>query len=699
MSPRGRQYAWAAAVGIGLFAWQVWALAQRFDLVQGTPKSNVMQQQLVEQLLDMRGAVWTIVAYLGFGLVSHVALGLGAVWIFRQATALLGRKERDSVGTSMVFLAMLVLFAMVLNKRLYPLSSAFADVELLMVQPLSPILIWGVAAIAVGTTCLAVVRQLHQHPKASLAAAIAIGGGLLMGTSSFNGAEIAERTQPDIIVLGVDSLRPDFMSAYGAFPAGLTPSMDQALATSVILSDARTPLARTFASYMSVLSGKNPLGHGARFNLYPRSELDSRSTLAWSLKEDGYATMLAMDESRFANFDSSFGFDSTITPQVGALDFVIGGSFDLMATNLLLAAMPASETVSLVQGNRAAYRSYRDGDHPAKVVRALRKVDPSKPLFLVSHLCLPHWPYLPGDVNAKPAFGSVLNTPGYADSPTQYLRALENVDRQFAEIIEELRRQGRLLNAIVIVMSDHGEDFGLKRDRLTELRLDGTTRELQFFGHGSFSLSDAQNHVVMGIQQYKDGRPLWQPRTMAGPASTIDLAPTIADVVGDAAGKGYEGFSWKAHLDAGTDLPGGRLRFFENGLRSTGVEQAKIDEREVAGEMAYLYDIRPDLRFEIKPSLLPSKLAEKQRGVLRGSVAVMTDPVVGHLHLAGDCWRLIDFTKKTIQCVGYPAADASVADLQQAVCGYYRSDSGFGERWCKKAGADIPLPQTAKGSL
>ena len=699
MSPRGRQYSWAGVVAIGLFAWQVWQLALRFDVVGRTPKSNVMQQQLVEQLLSMPSAMFTIATYLCLGLVAHVALTAAGVAIYRQATALLRRDERESVALCMAFLAALIVLAMMLNKRLYPLSSAFADIELLMVQPLSPALMWGLGLMVATAICLAGAGFVLRHPKVSVGVVGIVGAGLIMGGTVSDGGQAVLRKDPDIIVLGIDSLRPDFMPAYGSFPGGLTPAMDKALAASVIVGDARTPLARTFASYMSLLSGKNPIGHGARFNLYPRSEFDSRSTLAWALKEKGYTTMLAMDESRFANFDSTFGFDKTIVPKVGALDFVIGGSFDLLGTNLLFTVLPASEMLSHVQGNRAAYRSYLDSDHPDKVVRALGDVDKSKPLFLVSHLCLPHWPYVPGGVHAGREFDSVLGTPHYADSPTQYLRALEHVDQQFAEIFDELRRQGRLSNAVVVIMSDHGEDFALQRDRLRDVRPDGSERELRFYGHGSFALSDAQNHVVMAIQRFEDGQPVWRPRTMTGAASIIDVAPTLAELASNGWKADYEGVSWKSALESGANLPGDRLRFFENGLRSTGVEQAKIDEREVAGEMAYLYDIRPDLRFEIKPSLLPTKLAEKQRGVLQGSVAVMTDPVVGPLHVAGDCWRVIDYASKTTQCVPYPAPTPAVAELQREVCRYYRSDGGFSERWCKTATADIPLTQTARGSL
>lgn len=699
MSPRGRQYTWAFVVAVGLFGWQVWQLALRFDVVGRAPKSNVMQQQLVEQLLSMPSAMLTIAAYLCLGLVAHVALTTAGVGIYRQATTVLRRDEGESVSLCMVFLAALIVLAMMMNKRLYPLSSAFADIELLMVQPLSPVLMWGLGVMVATAMCLTGARFVLRHPKVSLGLAGIVGAGLVTGGTVFDGGKVVVRKDPDIILLGIDSLRPDFMPAYGSFPGGLTPVMDKALASSVIVGDARTPLARTFASYMSLLTGKNPIGHGARFNLYPRSEFDSRSTLAWVLKEKGYTTMLAMDESRFANFDSTFGFDTTIAPKVGALDFVIGGSFDLLGTNLLFTVLPASEMLSHVQGNRAAYRSYLDSDHPEKVVRALRGVDESKPLFLVSHLCLPHWPYVSGGVHDDREFGSVLGTSQFADSPTQYLRALAHVDQQFAEIFEELRREGRLSNAVVVVMSDHGEDFALQRDRLKDVDPDGGGRELRFYGHGSFALSDAQNHVVMGIQRFKDGQPVWKPRTMAGAASIIDVAPTLADLASDGWKSDYEGISWKPALDSGANLPSDRLRFFENGLRSTGVEQAKIDEREVAGEMAYLYDIRPDLRFEIKPSLLPSKLAEKQRGVLRGSIGVMTDPVVGTLHMAGDCWRVIDYANKTMQCVPYPAPTAAVAELQKEVCRYYRADGGFSKRWCKTATADIPLTQTARGSL
>ena len=698
MTPRGKHYLFAASFGMGLYLWQICQLVQRLGVGVDNPKSVVMQRQLVESLLDVPGAFSTLIAFFLFGLIAHLLLAMIAIGIYRQATSVVLRSKKESMWLAVVFVAMLMVLSMIANKWLFPLSSAFADVELIMVQPLSPVFIGGMAVIGISALGFALVGVFKSHFRTSASVSAAVAIGLVVGFSGQQHEVAGERSDPDIIILGVDSLRPDFVSAYGHFPSDLMPNINAELAPAVILDDARTPLARTFVSYMSLLTGNNPLVHGARFNLYPRSKFDRRNTMAWALKEQGYSTMLAMDESRFANFDSTFGFDVTVVPRVGALDFVIGGGFDLMATNLLTAILPAIEPLSYIQGNRAAYRSYRNGDHPDKVVNALRDADPSKPLFLISHLCLPHWPYVPGGLVSSHEFSTVLSHPGYEDSPTQYLRALAYMDEQFGVILNELKRQGRLSNAIVVVMSDHGEDFSLKRDLLREIGSDGISVDRGSYGHGSFALSESQSHVVMSIQRYRGGEPLWPARRLAGAASLIDVAPTIADLASKDL-SAHEGISWRKALESGADLPKGRIRYFENGLRSTGVERAHIDENKVATEMAYLYEIRPDLRFEIREAVLPAKLAEKQRGALLGRLGVMTDPAVQNFGGAGDCWRAIDFDKKSIQCVGFPALDPDVAKLQAETCRYFERDGDFSERWCKSSRPDVPWLQTAKGVM
>src|SRR5690606_868871 len=57
--------------------------------------------------------------------------------------------------------------------------------------------------------------------------------------------------KPNIVIIGLDSLRYD---AVGRRPS-LTPSIDAFMKESVSFSDATTPLARTFPSWVSLITG------------------------------------------------------------------------------------------------------------------------------------------------------------------------------------------------------------------------------------------------------------------------------------------------------------------------------------------------------------------------------------------------------------------------------------------------------------
>ncbi|MDA5342636.1 sulfatase-like hydrolase/transferase [Stenotrophomonas maltophilia] len=685
-----RQYLCAAAVGIVLLLLQTWQIAENFGLNGGGVKNNVMQLQIAAQIASDPSTVAAIVGFVLFALMSHLLLALGAVAVYRGGCRAIAPARLDSLAMCLGFLALVMVSAILANQWLFPMSDAFSFMDLVLVQAFSPALIVLLVLLCGGMALASVITFVRENRRLSSfllpVLAIATSGTLLWQFLPVVKAGASARSEPDIIILGIDSLRPDFVPAYGQFPARLTPAIDRALEQAVILRDVKTPVARTFVSYSSILTGKNPVNSGIRFNLHPRSEFSRGNTVAWSLKERGYQTLFAMDESRFANFDDSFGFDVVVGPTAGALDFVVGGSFDLFATNLILSILPATDALSPVKGNRAAYRNYRLNDHPRRLSSQLRELSSEKPLFMVGHLCLPHWPYLPSDVHGDDLPGWIQGVEGYADAPAQYLRALQGVDRQFQTIWNELEAQGRLANAVVIVLSDHGEDFAMERDRLAAT--DPSQSDFKFFGHGNFALSKAQNHVVMAIQRYRDGRPVWRARMMEGAASTIDVAPTLLDLL-DAKVDHFEGESWRQALDQGGHLRRDRIRFFENGIRSAGVEQAQIDEKAVAGEMSYLYRITSDMRFEVRPELLPVKLAEKQRGATRGSVGVMTDPVTGIDDQAMEpCWQVVDYAAGTMGCTGYPSTVPGISELQDAVCQHFRGDMGFEAAWCHRPMTD-----------
>ena len=77
------------------------------------------------------------------------------------------------------------------------------------------------------------------------------------------------------------------------------------------MTDAITPLARTFPSWVSMLTGRHPHTTGAYMNLLPRELIHAGHTLPQLLREHGYRTYYAIDETRFSNIDASYGFDRT----------------------------------------------------------------------------------------------------------------------------------------------------------------------------------------------------------------------------------------------------------------------------------------------------------------------------------------------------------------------------------------------------
>jgi len=122
-------------------------------------------------------------------------------------------------------------------------------------------------------------------------------------------------SQPNVIIVGVDSLRPDFLSFFGRDQA--TPFFDGFLQQSVVFSEALTPLARTFPSWISILTGKYPKQNGIRYNLASQTQLSLDDSLPAILKRHGYETMYATDETRFSNIDGTLGFDRIIAPPMG----------------------------------------------------------------------------------------------------------------------------------------------------------------------------------------------------------------------------------------------------------------------------------------------------------------------------------------------------------------------------------------------
>ncbi len=342
----------------------------------------------------------------------------------------------------------------------------------------------------------------------------------------------ATEDQPNIILIGVDSLRPDFVGYFGS--TGSTPSIDNFLDQATVFAETLTPLARTFPAWTSMLTGEYPKRNGARTNLEDPQHIDLRYTLPRILQQHGYQTIFATDETRFSNIDKSFGFDKLVTPPMGVSDFLIGALNDFPFSNLLVNTRLGEIIFPYSFANRPAYSTY-DPNSFLRLLRPMVLSAHSKPVFMVVHFCLPHHPYVWGT--------EAVTT---SKSVAQYRLAVNRADQQFGDFFQMLQQSGLLQHAVVVLLSDHGEALELKGDRATDPELFVANQKGEaiprFYppmlenekvdesaGHGTDVLGLTQYHTVFAWRTF--GKRLNHVQVVKGYASLLDIKPTVLSLL------------------------------------------------------------------------------------------------------------------------------------------------------------------------
>lgn len=555
-------------------------------------------------------------------LLLHLALG-AACWLLAWATQRVFPALRWSrLQLSLGWFAVAVTWLLIGNATLFPWSSSGLRLPSLRQPIFAELRLFEVSSLVLlaAVACLSLrILALDARWRARLPRVLLYGALLLLAAAAVHwwreAQVVAGRSEgpPNIIIIGVDSLRPDVVGA--GRPVGVTPNIDLFLRDGAhVFSDAITPLARTFPAWTAILSGRYPVTTRAREDLMGFDQLAKFPTLATALRERGYRTVLAIDETRFSNIDESFGFDQLITPPIGVADFLLGKANDFPLTNLLANTRLGKWLFPASHGNRAAAHVYR----PETYLDRLRDELPrSEPLFLALHFTLPHYPYHwaePDDEVFRPV----------TDKSYQYLNAMLAADAQVGALLQLLERRGALANAIVVLLSDHGEALGLPasdsllRGRAARGILDGT--QINTYGHGSSVLSPSQYAVVLGVRGY--GRVLADttPSTHAEPVSLVDVAPTLLDLAGIEAPPGFDGTSLRPLMQsAATESAplADRIRFTETGFRTPLMNAPEYDERAILGATAAFFRMNAaNGRFEVRPELMPVLLADKERAAL-----------------------------------------------------------------------------------
>jgi arylsulfatase A-like enzyme len=383
--------------------------------------------------------------------------------------------------------------------------------------------------------------------------------------------------------------------------------MDEA----VQFTDAITPLARTFPSWVSVLTGRHPHTTGAYMNLLPADLIHAGTTLPQLLREHGYRTFYAIDETRFSNIDASYGFDHTINPAMGGSDFVLSWFADTPLSNLAVNTRLGALLFPHLHANRAANLIY---DPDSFVRRVDRELETGQPLFLAAHLTLPHWPF----TWATSSAGELTDE----HIPAIYGDAVRRADQQFGDLLTRLQRRGVLDNALVVVLSDHGEALGGPDDFMPEAfpGQDETATHSQKYGHGTSVFSPHQYRVVLGMRAYGRAASLvTHTGPLHEPVSLLDLAPTVLDLLHIQSRDSFDGQSLAPLLqsvpDAGEQFRG-RVRFTESEYNPQGFSADSFDPSALA-TAASVFRLDPVTdRITVRADLLDWIMSARQYAAL-----------------------------------------------------------------------------------
>jgi arylsulfatase A-like enzyme len=247
--------------------------------------------------------------------------------------------------------------------------------------------------------------------------------------------------RPNVVVYLIDSLRADRLGCYG-YGKPVSPAIDAFAESALVFDNATANSSWTKSAVASIFTGLWPASHQAitREDKLPAAAF----TLAEALREAGYATVGFSTNPSIAE---EFGFEQ---------------GFDQLT---LLGIETYADELS------------------AQAAEWLRAFDGERPFFLYLHTLDPHDPYLPPpgererfspDVPAEFAARTdkVVNrlnrTATRRAEAGETLASLEALydgeiaanDRAFGQLMEILEQSGELRDTVIIVVADHGEDFG-----------------------------------------------------------------------------------------------------------------------------------------------------------------------------------------------------------------------------------------------
>lgn len=252
--------------------------------------------------------------------------------------------------------------------------------------------------------------------------------------------------RPNLILISLDTLRADHLGCYG-YEAPTSPEIDAFAKQALLFRNAYSPQPWTLTAHMSMLTGLYPSAHGVDRDRVLGPRLD---TIASVLQKADYSTFAVVEHKGW------------LKPRYG-----FGRGFDYFARMPIDAATKVDRILALLDD--------RTGD----------------PFFLFAHFFDAHsdWMHLPYDADSRDMdsfsgwyqgeFDGVgpeglsasrhlkqlrADKQMLEDDDLRFVRSLydagiRSLDRQLGRLFDGLERRGLLVNSLIVVTADHGEEF------------------------------------------------------------------------------------------------------------------------------------------------------------------------------------------------------------------------------------------------
>lgn len=316
-------------------------------------------------------------------------------------------------------------------------------------------------------------------------------------------------TGANVLLLILDTVRASGMSVYG-YAKPTTPNLERIGSEGVVYDMAIAPSSWTLSSHATLLTGRWP--HELELG-WERPFSGRELTLAEAFSASGWSTggFVANYYYGIEFFGLGRGFQQYRVQPVAASSFVRNSWF--LRTPI--------ERVLRARGDRRQYDRKAALDVNEEFLDWLDGRSASgRPFFAFLNYIDAHDPYTP-PAEFRAQFGWVgglywLKSVGstYSKEEIQQLRnaydaSVAYVDHAVGKLTEELRARGVLDNTIVVVTSDHGEEFS----------------EYGLMGH-SYSLNPASIHVPLIIRYppaIDPGVRISQPVTLRDVPTTLAL--------------------------------------------------------------------------------------------------------------------------------------------------------------------------------